>query len=276
MGFNPASVTLDDGKQNMSQQRSMTARSRIPGNRGPRSEVGAADKTAKEAAMIPYLKVFGVDIGASEFAIRKRVLTIGRSHEADVSLANRSVSRVHATITNDQGVYTVEDAGSASGMIINGERKNKHTLKDGDSIEIAMYLLQFHTEPKASGTDEVAAQAGALLRGEYRTLPSNVRLRFRMLADYAGGGAATTATLPTEQGGLLVPTTSPDRDGSSLELELTTPAGSTGRLLGELAGIIEKDGTHWMCVRLHRLSKRQHEVVVAGAKPGEWEEVNAS
>lgn len=260
----------------MSQQQSMTARSRVPGNRGAGSEAGAADKTAKEATEIPFLKVFGVDIGASESPLRKRVITVGRSHEADISLPNRSVSRVHARIINDQGSYTIEDAGSASGIIINGERKDKHTLEDGDSIEIAMYLLQFHTEPEAPGAQEVAAQAETLLRGKYRTLPSNVRVRFRMLEDCAGGGAATTATLPTEQGGLLVPTSSPDTNGSSLELELTTPAGSTGRLLGELAGIIEKDGTHWMCVRIQRLSKRQHEMVVAGAKPGKWEEVNAS
>ncbi len=260
----------------MSQQRSRTARSGVPGGRGAGSEAGAADKTVEEAAKIPYLKVFGVDIGASESPLRKRVTTVGRSHEADISLPNRSVSRVHARIINEQGSYTIEDAGSASGTIINGEPKDKHTLEDGDSIEIAMYLLQFHTEPEASGTEEVAAQAEALLRGEYRTLPSNVRLRFRMLGDHVGGGAATAATLPTNQGGLLVPTSSPDTDGSSLELELTTPAGNAGRLLGELAGIIEKEGTHWMCVRLHRLSKRQHEMVVAGAKPGKWEEVNAS
>lgn len=260
----------------MSQQQNMTARSGVPRDRGAGSEAGAADKTAKETVEIPYLKVFGVDIGAFDTPLRKRVVTVGRSHEADVSLPNRSVSRVHARIVNEQGSYTIEDAGSASGIIINGERKDKHTLQDGDSIEIAMYLLQFHTKPKAPGAEEVAAQAEALLRGKYRTLPSNVRLRFRMLENCAGGGAASTATLPTEQGGLLVPTSSPDIAGSSLELELTTPAGSAGRLLGELAGIIEKDGTHWMCVRIHRLSKRQHEMVVAGAKPGKWEELDAS
>ncbi len=260
----------------MSQQQSMTARSGVPGDCGAGSEAGLADKTAKEAVKIPYLKVFGVDIGASEFSLRKRAVTVGRSHDVDISLPNRSVSRVHARIINNQGVYTIEDASSASGIIINGQRKDKHILKDGDSVEIAMYLLQFHTEPEAPGAEEVAAQAETVLRGKYRTLPSNVRLRFRMLEDCVAGGATTAATLPTEQGGLLVPTSSPDTDSSSLELELTTPAGTAGRILGELAGIIERDGTNWMCVRLHRLSKRQHEMVVAGAKPGEWEEVNAS
>jgi hypothetical protein len=45
------------------------------------------------------------------------------------------------------------------------------------------------------------------------------------------------------------------------------------QFLGEIMGVIKKDETHWMCVKLHTISKATHEVFVAGAKPGGWIDV---
>ncbi|MCH9035539.1 MAG: FHA domain-containing protein [Planctomycetes bacterium] len=183
------------------------------------------------------------------------------------------MSRVHARIINEDGLYYLEDANSTSGTLVNGKPTTKCVLAHEDSIEIGTYVMQFRMCREASDVGAVAGRAELLLRGKYRTLPTNVRLRFRVLAEGSALDASSVATLPTEQGGLLIPLPEPPGDASSLELELSTPSGNTGRLLGELAGVVQEGDKYWMCVRTHRIPKRQYEVVIAGKKPGPWQEV---
>lgn len=70
-------------------------------------------------------------------------LTIGRTKDSDIYLADRHVSRRHAVIYWGGRHAYVEDLGSRNGTFVNGERVNKSVLISGDILRIGTVTLQF-------------------------------------------------------------------------------------------------------------------------------------
>ncbi len=70
--------------------------------------------------------------------------TIGRGLTATVRINDEGISRIHATITADQGVYYLSDAGSTNGTFADGHRVDKYPLREGDKIQLgAASILRF-------------------------------------------------------------------------------------------------------------------------------------
>jgi hypothetical protein len=68
---------------------------------------------------------------------------IGRSTECHLVLDDPSVSRLHATIHNEDGRLTVEDRGSRNGVVVNGTRiSGRQVLGDGDRISFGQQSLR--------------------------------------------------------------------------------------------------------------------------------------
>ena len=88
-----------------------------------------------ETAML--LMVEGPSPGRRIF-MEKQHLIIGRDERCDLVVAERQVSRQHATITLEGEGYVVRDLGSKNGTFVNGrELDGPHLLQDGDEIQIA-------------------------------------------------------------------------------------------------------------------------------------------
>jgi hypothetical protein len=70
-------------------------------------------------------------------------ITVGRTAEGGcVRLPDRDVSRRHARFLHASGVVIVEDLGSLTGTLVNGERiAGRRRLREGDLIEIGGYDL---------------------------------------------------------------------------------------------------------------------------------------
>jgi diguanylate cyclase (GGDEF)-like protein len=60
---------------------------------------------------------------------------IGRSNECEVWLSDDGVSRKHAAITYQNGVYVIEDTQSANGTFVGGQKVERALLRDGDLIQ---------------------------------------------------------------------------------------------------------------------------------------------
>ena len=89
-----------------------------------------------EVAML--LMVEGPSAG-KRFFIDQSVLLIGRDAHCDVLVADRQVSRQHASITLEEEGYILQDLGSKNGTFVNGQEiKGPHLLQDGDEIQIAL------------------------------------------------------------------------------------------------------------------------------------------
>lgn len=71
------------------------------------------------------------------------VLTIGRSPHSDLFLDDVTVSRHHARIVRDEGGFLVEDLNSLNGTYVNRKRIERHSLTDGDELQIGKFKLAF-------------------------------------------------------------------------------------------------------------------------------------
>lgn len=72
-----------------------------------------------------------------ERPLNKPVLTVGRLSGNDVQVPNQRVSRLHAKIRWENGVWLIEDADSVNGLMYQGNRVERVTLNNGDRVYVA-------------------------------------------------------------------------------------------------------------------------------------------
>ncbi len=68
---------------------------------------------------------------------------IGRSTAADVRFDDPTVSRRHALIVRDQDGLQLLDDRSLNGVLVAGERIDRHRLSDGDLFIVGRYRMHF-------------------------------------------------------------------------------------------------------------------------------------
>ncbi|MBI2602237.1 MAG: diguanylate cyclase [Deltaproteobacteria bacterium] len=106
---------------------------------------------ASEKGSPSLIQYTGNDVG-KRFLLDKPQIKLGRSAESDITIAEGSVSRLHAKIfCEEDGVY-LEDAGSANGTFLNDETlEKKKKLKDQDLIRLGTVLLKFFAQDNWDG-----------------------------------------------------------------------------------------------------------------------------
>jgi len=70
-------------------------------------------------------------------------VTIGSSPDNTICLPEENVSPYHARVSFQEGAWTVEDLGSASGIIFKGERVSKVVLASEDTFQIGDFTFRF-------------------------------------------------------------------------------------------------------------------------------------
>jgi len=88
--------------------------------------------------------------------------TIGRDMSNSIPLLDIASSRNHARVRFWQGSWVVEDIGSANGIIHNGERVEKATLKAGDSFQIGKTSFSLIEREVAESQDHLQTTLGFL------------------------------------------------------------------------------------------------------------------
>lgn len=79
-------------------------------------------------------------------------LTIGRSVDANITIGEASVSRIHARILQQNSKIIIEDAGSANGTYINDQKViGRMSLKDQDMLRLGTVLLKFFSSDNFDG-----------------------------------------------------------------------------------------------------------------------------
>jgi pSer/pThr/pTyr-binding forkhead associated (FHA) protein len=102
----------------------------------------------------------GADQG-KRFEFKSSTVALGRDNSNAIRLHDTEVSRRHAELRQDEGIYRVVDLGSANGTFVNGARVDvPHRLSAGDQIAIGPIMLEarMDDEPDA-GSDTVYAAA---------------------------------------------------------------------------------------------------------------------
>src|SRR5579884_3899270 len=80
-----------------------------------------------------------------ELILSRSATTMGRGEECDVGLfGDPSVEKLHARIVRSGRRFTLVDAGTKQGTLLNGKRiARAETLRSGDTIEVGRSVLRF-------------------------------------------------------------------------------------------------------------------------------------
>ena len=80
-----------------------------------------------------------------EMPVQAAGLVIGRGREADLVIAESTISRTHARIDPGEcGAWHVEDLGSTNGTRLNGAPVSRQRLADGDEIRMGRLVVGIH------------------------------------------------------------------------------------------------------------------------------------
>ncbi len=101
--------------------------------------IGADD--ARRAGLVPA-QGLTLSIGERRFPVGARTLTIGRSRECDIAVADANISREHFEVRLEGDCHVLVDLRSTNGTLVNGERVRRHELVDGDVIQIGTTTIK--------------------------------------------------------------------------------------------------------------------------------------
>jgi S-DNA-T family DNA segregation ATPase FtsK/SpoIIIE len=93
------------------------------------------------------LVVVGGPAMGSEREVDKVPFTLGRQG-ADLTVADPSVSRLHATLTVEGGRFVLRDQKSTNGTFVDGGRVEETTLTHGTKFKLGDSTIQFVLEPR--------------------------------------------------------------------------------------------------------------------------------
>jgi FHA domain/Transglycosylase SLT domain len=106
--------------------------------------------------MEQFILKYNGDDGPEEYPVREGKTSFGRGSEADLRFADDGLSRLHATIYNEDGRIWVVDENSSNGTFVNGEKVgfSGEALSAGDVIRIG------HVTDLRLTIDKKASEAG--------------------------------------------------------------------------------------------------------------------
>jgi pSer/pThr/pTyr-binding forkhead associated (FHA) protein len=87
------------------------------------------------------VRVIGGFYDGLELPIDRAWLVIGRGRNAEIMLAEPTISRAHAALGYDADGFFVQDLQSTNGTLVNGTRSARALLRDRDEIQIGRLRL---------------------------------------------------------------------------------------------------------------------------------------
>ncbi len=107
---------------------------------------GAVHRLVPPGATVRVLSGFFEGL---ELPIDREWLVIGRGRQAELVLAEPTISRAHAALGFDGSEFFVQDLKSTNGTLVNGERCERAALDDEDEIQIGRLQLQVRIPRRA-------------------------------------------------------------------------------------------------------------------------------
>jgi pSer/pThr/pTyr-binding forkhead associated (FHA) protein len=122
----------------------------------------------------------------TEVVLDTDVITLGRDKKCEVVLGQMAVSRAHARVSRDGGLFFIEDLGSSYGTQVNGRalpKGEKRLLRNGDIIAIAQYDVTFTrvTQLPEGRSDKTSMVARKVVQDVMRGLRGGEGPYFRVM-----------------------------------------------------------------------------------------------
>ena len=87
-------------------------------------------------------------LAGTEVALDRERITLGRHSDADVVIADDSVSHLHAALELAEAGFRLRDLGSTNGVKVNGSRVAAADLKHGDRLELGKAVFRYLAVPR--------------------------------------------------------------------------------------------------------------------------------
>ena len=91
-------------------------------------------------SITPYITI-EIENQLDKFELKKLRTSIGRHSDNDILIPNLTISNHHATITNEGGVFYIQDNDSTNGTFVNEIKITKSPLKTEDSVRLGKAKL---------------------------------------------------------------------------------------------------------------------------------------
>ncbi len=99
----------------------------------------------------------GIDLDRRYVLDTKSEIKIGRGIGCQVAISDPLSSRIHASMSFEDGQWVLTDAGSRNGTLVNGSKVDRATLYDGCKIRIGNTEFQFNQQ-EARQADELTIE----------------------------------------------------------------------------------------------------------------------
>ena len=99
------------------------------------------------------LRLIGIRENLAPIRLTDQPLTMGRSHEADVVLADEKASRLHCGIGIQDGEFVLKDLQSKNGTYLNEIMIEAEAIKPGDKIRIGSTIFRVEEDDKKPGSN---------------------------------------------------------------------------------------------------------------------------
>ena len=111
--------------------------------RMPSDDATAPDLMKSVPISRPVLTIIKGPQSGNTFELCDSVTSIGRDPANEIFLNDMTVSRMHATIEQENGCYVIRDANSFNGVWVNNDSVEARALRPGDFIQIGTFCMQY-------------------------------------------------------------------------------------------------------------------------------------
>ncbi|HBP18656.1 MAG TPA: hypothetical protein DEA08_12830 [Planctomycetes bacterium] len=137
-----------------------------------------------------------------EWELSDKTITIGSKDENAVVLVGEGVSRYHAEVVFEDGVWLIKDLGARNGIFVAGEKVDLYELKDGDEVQIGTCRLRFSLV-KPDPLAEIKAVIAKVKADPVTAFKTDSRVRIAAVAGAVGVFLLLISLLGGGRGGFL-------------------------------------------------------------------------
>jgi len=105
---------------------------------------------------VALLEVIRGELPENAYFLKPRSYTVGRGRQNDLWLSEPSISKVHARLLYEDGVFTVVDNDSLHGVFVAGQKVARAVLGQGSVLQFGNVTLRFSLLGAEGGTDKIA------------------------------------------------------------------------------------------------------------------------